>query len=44
VSAAPSAEVHAPLDTDNLELLQRMLLGEATQQIQRPCLAEPLVV
>jgi PAS domain-containing protein len=26
------------MDTDNLELLQRMLLGEATQQIERPCL------
>ena len=26
------------MDTDNLELLQRMLLGEATQQIDRPCL------
>jgi PAS domain-containing protein len=24
------------MDTDNLELLQRMLLGEATQQIDRP--------
>ena len=26
------------MDTDNLELLQRMLLGEATQQIDRPSL------
>jgi PAS domain-containing protein len=26
------------MDTENLELLQRMLLGEATQQIDRPAL------
>jgi PAS domain-containing protein len=26
------------METDNLELLQRMLLGEATQQIDRPSL------
>jgi PAS domain-containing protein len=26
------------VETDNLELLQRMLLGEATQQIDRPSL------
>lgn len=38
MSELHEATSRGPMDTDNLELLQRMLLGEATQQIDRPSL------